>query len=611
MALYNGSEKFSSQIGIAQYADITDLMKHMTVEVGDVGQVMLPLNENENKRRYLNGQAILQEQFPKFTAKLKNAVSLYPSMACTEAQWQAKRLADPDDQCAKFVIDDVNGTIRLPRIKYLVGNLNLYKMGEGIPQRRLVKKYKNGTQWYNWYSDGWCEQGGTITPTNQQVATFLIPYVDANYNIVATNANGDTANRRWASAGAVSNTQYWVMSSTSATAASTTKCYWRAEGYAGIPDTTQQYNAQENQFESPYYIQVSTGVEYDIDVTNHITTNLPYSFGMIQRTNNKLNNMSWLQSDGTFHSGSSYPDFYQWLLKEKNSTESDITVKFSTDSDITEYDYVINNTDATFKLPTLLGDENVQSTEYIDISSQFWLVAGTSYTYTAPYNGYFYGRQRATGASQYIGCYNDAIYDNLEIWSGAAGMLCMGPLFMKRGQVMTDIRSNFVGADKVVRFHKAVSGYKYLYFYVGETMQDANLINVGRIVEAGAQLNTLVQLSEELGPMRTRYIVEKWENGTNGYMIYNDNYCVQYGVTDFISWTTNGNYASVSFFKEMADINYHKTATMLDHTANWPAPGCCIDSWSTTGLNVSIAAVGNNQGTARMSWRIEGYMARG
>ena len=52
MALYNGSEKFSSQIGIAQYADVTDLMKHMTVEVGDVGQVMLPLNENENKRRY-------------------------------------------------------------------------------------------------------------------------------------------------------------------------------------------------------------------------------------------------------------------------------------------------------------------------------------------------------------------------------------------------------------------------------------------------------------------------------------------------------------------------------------------------------------------------------
>ena len=40
MALYNGSEKFSSQIGIAQYADVTDLMKHMTVEVGDVGQVM-------------------------------------------------------------------------------------------------------------------------------------------------------------------------------------------------------------------------------------------------------------------------------------------------------------------------------------------------------------------------------------------------------------------------------------------------------------------------------------------------------------------------------------------------------------------------------------------
>ena len=617
MALYNGSEKFSSQIGIAQYADVTDLMKHMTIEVGDVGQVMLPLNENENKRRYLNGQAILQEQFPRFTAKLKAAVSLYPSLACTEAQWQAKRLADPDDQCAKFVIDDVAGTVRLPRVKFLCGNLNLYKLAEGIPNRRLVKAYKSGTQWYNLYSDGWCEQGGNINAATYggtvSTVTLMIPYLDTNYNLIGVKSSvadtGSVALNLPANSKTTTSFNWSVAYSSNLTR----ELCWRAEGYANKPNQTVQYGNKENQFEFPYYIQVSTGVDYEVDVTNHITTNLPYSFGMIQRTNNKLNNISWLQSDNTFHNGNAYPDFYQWLLREKNNTESDITVKFSTDSDITEYDYVINTSDATFKLPTLTGDEQVQDKDsYEDLSSQYFLVASEAKTYTAPYNGYFYGHLRTNAANQYISCYNDAIYYRTEVWASNSGhMINLGPLFLERGQILTDIRANFVNAtDRVVRFYKAKSGYKYLYFYVGETMQDANLINVGRIVEAGAQLTTLVQLSEELGPMRTRYVVETWDNGTNGYMIYNDNYCIQYGVTDFTSWTTNGNHASVSFFKEMADTNYQKTATMLDHTANWPAPGCCIDSWSTTGLDVSIAAIGNNQGTARMSWRIEGYMAQ-
>ena len=617
MALYNGSEKFSSQIGIAQYADVTDLMKHMTIEVGDVGQVMLPLNENENKRRYLNGQVIIQEQFPRFTAKLKNAVSLYPSLACTEQQWQAKRLADPDDQCAKFVIDDVAGTIRLPRVKFLCGNLNLYKLAEGIPNRRLVKAYKNGTQWYNWYSDGWCEQGGNINAATYggtvSTVTLMIPYLDTNYNLIGVKSSvadtGSVALNLPANSKTTTSFNWSVAYSSNLTR----ELCWRAEGYANKPNQTVQYGNKENQFEFPYYIQVSTGVDYEVDVTNHITTNSPYSFGMIQRTNNKLNNMSWLQSDGTFHNGNAYPDFYQWLLREKNNPESDITVKFSTDSDITEYDYVINTSDSTFKLPTLTGDETVQSQEFLDLTSQHYTVAGTGTTYTAPYNGYFYAVQRVTAnASQYMGCYNDANYTHYEDYNNFTGAIIhLGPFFMERGQTMSDIRANVVGNDRVVRFFKAKSGYKYLYFFVGETMQDANLINVGRIVEAGAQLTTLVQLSEELGPMRTRYIVEKWENGTEYCYVYNDGWCVQGGRTNFMDWSTSGATQTITLRKEMQDTNYAVSGTMIAFTSNWHTPGCVTRVISTTQISVGVAtAVNQNQGTAQCSWEVQGYMAQ-
>lgn len=510
MALYNGSEKVSSQISTAQYADVTDLMKHMTIEVGDIGQVMLPLNENENKRRYLNGQIILQEQFKKFTEKLKKAVALYPSLACTETEWQALRKADPDDQCAKFVIDNVNGTIRLPRVKYLVGNLNLYRFAEGLPNRRLVKIYKSGNNWYNWYSDGWIEQGGYFGATGSDASTtvkLLMKMENNRYNL--------QVNMQWTGDGTAAyqylNGHNLTQTTFETTCQASTYHNWMVTGYTATkPDVSQQQytNTLKSAFESPYYIQVSTGVDYEVDVTNKITNNNPYAFGMIQRSNAKLNNVSWLESNGEFYSGVTYPDFYEWLLKNYNTPTDDIVVKLNTDSDITEYDYVINTADRTFKLPTLIGDENVQSTEFIDISAQFWLVSGTAYTYTAPYNGYFYGRQRATAASQYIGCYNDAIYDNLEIWSGAAGMLCMGPLFMKRGQTMTDIRSNFVGADKVVRFHKAESGYKHLYFYVGEAEQNVDLINVGNMAENFAtisgKLNEIGTSAEYMSTVETQ-----------------------------------------------------------------------------------------------------------
>lgn len=509
MALYNGSEKVSSQINTAQYADVTDLMKHMTIEVGDVGQVMLPLNENENKRRYLNGQIILQEQFKKFTEKLKKAVLLYPTLVCTETEWQALRKADPDDQCAKFVVDNVNGTIRLPRVKYLVGNLNLYRFAEGLPNRRLVKIYKSGNNWYNWYSDGWIEQGGYFGATGSDASTtvkLLMKMENNRYNL--------QVNMQWTGDGAA-NYQYLnghnlTQTTFETTCQSSTYHNWMVTGYTATkPDTQQQYsNTLKSAFESPYYIQVSTGVDYEVDITNKITNNNPYAFGMIQRSNARLNNVSWLESNGEFHSGTTYAEYYEWLLKNYNTPTDDIVVKLNTDSGITEYDYVINTADRTFKLPTLIGDENVQSTEFIDLSNQMWLVASTAYSYTAPYNGFFYGRQRATAASQYIGCYNDVTYDNLEIWSGAAGMLCMGPLFMKRGQTMTDIRSNFVGADKVVRFHKAISGYKHLYFYVGEAEQNLDLINVGNMAEnfatVSSKLDEISTASEYISTVETQ-----------------------------------------------------------------------------------------------------------
>ena len=49
-------------------------------------------------------------------------------------------------ECPKYVVDEVEGSLRLP--KYASN------------KRQLVKKEANGNDWYALYSDGWLEQGG-------------------------------------------------------------------------------------------------------------------------------------------------------------------------------------------------------------------------------------------------------------------------------------------------------------------------------------------------------------------------------------------------------------------------------------------------------------------
>jgi hypothetical protein len=107
------------------------------LEIGDIGIAALPIDESKQKRRYLNGQSISQEQFAAFTAKLRAAVALYPSLACTESEWQAIKSSSKVGQVGKFVINDTTGTIRLPCIVKLQGTLSLANIGNikdaGLP----------------------------------------------------------------------------------------------------------------------------------------------------------------------------------------------------------------------------------------------------------------------------------------------------------------------------------------------------------------------------------------------------------------------------------------------------------------------------------------------
>lgn len=58
-------------------------------------------------------------------------------------------------------------------------------MNAGNPASVVIETYSNETSWYRVYSDGWCEQGGTVEATSNiwVTITLLKPYINTNYNL--------------------------------------------------------------------------------------------------------------------------------------------------------------------------------------------------------------------------------------------------------------------------------------------------------------------------------------------------------------------------------------------------------------------------------------------
>ena len=104
--------------------------------LGQIIQVPFGIDESKNIGRYLNGQVVIQAQFPAFTAEVKSWVSTRPSLFTTETEWQQIKSSSKLGQCGKFVVDDTAGTIRLPCVVNAQGLVDLALIG-GIKSESL------------------------------------------------------------------------------------------------------------------------------------------------------------------------------------------------------------------------------------------------------------------------------------------------------------------------------------------------------------------------------------------------------------------------------------------------------------------------------------------
>ena len=397
----------------------------LSLQIGDVCFVPLGIDESLNLRRYLNGQVLIQSQFVAFTNKVKSAIALYPNLATTEANWQAEKTNSKFGQCGKFVVDDAAGTIRLPAVVNVQGLLSLSGIGNLVNESLPNITGKVNIPVYN----PWVEvvEGAF---SKDEIKHQMDNGNDGNFGTLVLKFNASNSS------------------------------------------STYQDNApvQQEAVQYPYCIVVNTGVEETLPAIREYEINTPFFFGQSMYSDVAPDNASWLVSNGQYNAKTVYPDYYDWLLEQMNAGVSGFVASTSA---YTDYDFVINTTDQTFRLPLLNGEEDLPGNTFGSMT-----YTGHGSTYTAQKNGHFslYGY----GSTGYIWLHNLTSYSYSDcLGSTEQSSPCGVSIKCKKGDTIQ--AGYYNGTITTFGFTPSI-GNGTLYYYVGDTVQDASLINAGAVL---------------------------------------------------------------------------------------------------------------------------------
>ena len=513
------------------------------LELCDIGMALY-VDETKGLRRYLNGQIVdINTNTQAFLNRLKDITTLHPSLLCTEEEWQSAKTMSAFGQVGKFVFN-YNGadivSVRLPRVVNVQGLFDLQNLGmtvmESLPN--IAGEFKT----YNRYT-------GEISAS--------APFKIKNSSLV--NASTVSGN------GYVTDYEFDASSISS----------------------TYKNNSpvQQEAIQYPYFIQIATGSETENNIINDIELNNPYSLFDSKYSDHELNNLSWLKSEGQWNAKAVYPTAYDKLLKVYNGTETvaGLSVKLSTET-YTDYDFVLNTTDETFRLPLLDGSEDLVSDRYVDLELK---ASGT--TYTAPANGWVNILKLSNGVGQYMTLLNKTKDIFVRSNNTSAAVDQSGLLIPVNKNDIYRVDYSYSGTTNKFKFVYA-QGNGSLYYYVGETVQNANLIDAGRIGEQLA--NKQDKLSRYPIAVSDKSLMPSW------YVVYNDGWCEQGGRTGPV-----GNDVHVNFLKTYIDV---PVVVGLGTVIGGVIDGALnIYNLSTTGFNTYWVY---NNVPKPISWKASGYI---
>nr|DAF63899.1 MAG TPA: hypothetical protein [Siphoviridae sp. ctgn638] len=438
---------------------------------GTIYQVTGKIDESENLFRYANGQVVIEDDSIKgLTAFLDKQEKLgNTSIFCTEEEWQAEKTLSKLGQCGKYVRDKEAGTLRLPAIVNLQGVMDLTNVGVTKGESLPAHMHSRGTQ----------DIIGQIMGGNAAGSSGA--FTEAWRQNCRVNFNGADVSD---------------MSLYNFNASKT----WT--GKTSNPDNSTYQNdapVQQEAIQYPYVLCVNSGTaeEPERPINNYMVNN-PFSFGVSQYYKGEMNNLSWLRSNGQKNYKAVYPDFYNWALGQLNASVEGF--KNHTDENITDYDFVINQSDESFILPLKNGMETlIDYTKGVDITGY----TTSTNQFKAPCRGIIL---LAGNVSEY-GFINNQRFATIQSDSNIYAN--NQTIFLNKGD---SYYGNYESAGIAGYSNKffPFKGNGNLYYFVGETMQNSNLANLGRIEE------TLVnKVDTDLNNMNPSQTVKKtflsWE----------------------------------------------------------------------------------------------------
>lgn len=187
---------------------------------------------------------------------------------------------------------------------------------------------------------------------------------------------------------------------------------------------------------------------------------------------------------------------------------------------ITDYDFEINTSDETFKLPLKNGTEGMLASRAKGNDMTLGLTNGSANGGLRSFNA---DGGNLQGLRVYSGSY------------GAATGVVSGGTLISSGNVNIGITTD-PNKSGIVLDLTVPDGWA-LYYYVGDTVTNDSLINAGIIQEQITNINASSR----------GYLVQSYVNGTSGYRVYSDGWCEQWGVSSG---------TSISLLKNFSNTNY-------------------------------------------------------
>ena len=270
------------------------------------------------------------------------------------------------------------------------------------------------------------------------------------------------------------------------------------------------------------YIQVATGVKTTVDVENTYTHISPFSYGMYQYSDIELNNPGWLLSEGQWNSGAMYPSFYRWIRKQIDLGRDRFKLWNNPNYSVNRYDYVINETDGTFRLPLVASVSDFAQQRFLvdkkeatdtdptwyNIYSDGWCEQGgkevilsgsaAALNFTSknvvlpipilhainwnvqPRHDCFQGNM---GAMNYMGSYESVVMGQKNFVAGTA---------YTNPWVVWSLEG-YISEITLAEHFKLAN----LYFYVGDTVQTNNHVDTGKMMEDLAKLRAELEYARE------------------------------------------------------------------------------------------------------------------